>query len=368
MKKATQLARLLSIAFLLLLLAALIIAVISWMRLPRHGGQTIGRWFARADQQFSGRFSHEEIKAIELAFETMGTNALPFLLEKLTYTLSQNDLRRRELLSSLQMKRWIPQPIKDLLPNPFSGNEQNTAQQLLESMARKGIFDQPQLEKILLRPGPLGGYLDYQVLRLFERTGEKASNSAPVIARCFTSTNSGILASGLMAFVAITPSNSPHATLLRDALSAGNLRAASALPHFPKWSIPIEPFLPTLGEELCSTNSATHAEAMFALKRLKLHQQVLLPYFSKAITDPDPRFRAELLKELRTLGPTAADATPHVLAALDDTYSYVRAEAIQTLHAIHPSLRSNSELFPILKSKLDDPVEYVRDTAQKALA
>ena len=94
MKKAAQLAKLLSIAFLLFLLIAIITGVVSWMRLPRHAGQTINHWFARADQQYSGPFSHDEVKAIEFAFEKMGTNALPFLLNKIAYAHTATDQRQ----------------------------------------------------------------------------------------------------------------------------------------------------------------------------------------------------------------------------------------------------------------------------------
>jgi hypothetical protein len=367
MKKAAQLAKLLSIAFFLLLVGAIIVGIVAWALTPRYNGKTVQHWFALAEKQFTGNLSRREMDAIENAFQEMGADALPFLLEKFTLPHSVENIRRAELLFKIQNTRWIPQSIKDLLPNPFTGNEQNTAQQLLSAMARRGIFAQRELEQILLRPGPLGGYLDFQVYQLFEQMGEKASNSSPVIARAFASTNGTYHPSALQAFVAITPVDSPHATLLRDAVAGGTIRAAIALPHFAKWRLPLEPFLSSLGEELCSTNGAIHGEAMSTVKRIHLHQQVLLPYFPKAINDPDPRFRADLLKELRILRTNATPATRQVLLTLDDSYSYVRVEAIKTLHAIHPKLADQPEVLAKLKSKLTDPNEHVRETAHAAL-
>lgn len=368
MKKATQLAKLLSLALFLLLIGAIIVGIVAWVRTPRYNGKTVQHWFALAEKQFTGNFSRQEMDAIENAFQEMGASALPFLLDKFTLPHSVDNIRRAELLFKIQNSRWIPQSVKDFLPNPFTGNEQSTAQHLLSAMAKRGIFAQRQLEQILLRPGPLGGFIDYQVYRLFEQMGEKASNSSPVIARAFASTNDAYGSSALQAFVAITPPHSPHARLLRDAVAAGNLRAATALPHFPKWRLPIEPFFATLGEELCSTNGVIHGEAISTIKRLNLHRDVLLPYFARAIQDPDPRFRAALLKELRVLGDDATRAAPQVLSAVDDTYSYVRVEAIKTLHAAYHNLFDHPEAVAKLKLKLTDSNEHVRESAVSALS
>jgi hypothetical protein len=234
-------------------------------------------------------------------------------------------------------------------------------------MANRGTFAQAELEQIISRPGPLGGSVDYQVLRQFEKIGEKASNSAPIIARFFNSTNTGTQLTGLGAFVAVTPSNSPHATLLREALATEKIRAAHALPHFHKWNFSIEPFLPRLGEELCSTNSNIHSDAFMTIKRLNLQSEVILPYFARAITDPDRRYRAQLLKELRAIGPPAAETIPHILQYLDDDYSFVRVEAIKTLQALQPDLHRDPELLAKIKSKLSDPVPHVAETAQATL-
>jgi hypothetical protein len=198
--------------------------------------------------------------------------------------------------------------------------------------------------------------------------GENASNSAPVIARCFISTNDSVDSSALRAFEAITPKDSPHGKLLRDAVAAGNIRAARALSSFRKWELAIEEFLPKLGEELCSTNGAVHMEALETIKRLKVREQVLVPYLGRAITNPDPRFRAQLLKELRSVGAEAADSVPAVLVALDDPYSYVRAEAVKTLQAVQPDLQKDAEIMAKLQSKLSDPSEHVVETVQVVLA
>jgi hypothetical protein len=171
----------------------------------------------------------------------------------------------------------------------------------------------------------------------------------------------------LEAFEAITPKDSPHAMLLRDAVAAGDVRAASALPRFEKWDLPIEEFLPKLGNELCSTNGAIHMEALHTIKRLNVREEVLVPYLGKAVTDPDPRFRAELLKELRSMGAAGIDAVPAVLLALDDPYSYVRVEAVRTLRVLRPDAHEDSDIVVKLKSKLTDPNEHVVETVRAAM-
>lgn len=163
------------------------------------------------------------------------------------------------------------------------------------------------------------------------------------------------------------PKGSPHGRLFRDAVAVGDVRAARALPSFEKWDLPILEFLPTLGEELYSTNGAIHTEALHTIKRLKVHEQVLVPYFGRAMTDPDPRFRAELLKELRSMGTAAAEAVPAVLLALDDAYSYVRVEAVKTLLGVQPEAQKDPEVVAKLRLMLSDPNEHVVEMVQSVL-
>ena len=368
MKKAAQVGKILAYAMLSLLLLAIIAAAVSRARIPRYNGVSVEQWFARAEQHWwRGNFGDDETKLIQFAFERMGSNAVPFLIEKFTFVPTETDLRRDYLFQKLRAKRWIPQPIKDLLPNAYSHTARQTAHELLRALVEQSTFAQPTLEQILSRPGPTGAYLDYEILELFERMGEKASNSSPVVARCFASTNQSVDHAALRAFAAITPKGSPDSKLLREALAAGEVRASDALRFFEKWDLPMEEFFPHLGRELCSTNGMIHNDALATIKYLKLHHQVLMPSFATAMSDPDPRVRAQWLQALRTLGNAGSRAIPAVLASLDDEFSYVRVEAVQTLHALEPDLHARPEAMTKLKSMLSDPSEHVVETDREAL-
>lgn len=367
MKRAAQIARIFAYTMLSLLALAIIAGTISWARTPRYNGVTVEQWFARAELQWWRGNPDDEPKLIQFAFERMGSNAVPFLIEKFTFVPTETDLRRDYLFQKLRAKAWIPQPIKDLFPSPYSPNARQTAHELLRALVEGSIFAQPTLEQILLRPAPTGAFLDYEILELFRRMGEKASNSSPVVARCFGSTNQLVDHAALRAFAAITPKNSPESKLIREAVAAGEVRAADALRFFKKWDLSIDEFFPQLGQELCSTNGMIHEGALATIKHLKVQEQVLLPRFAAAMKNPDPRARGQLLKELRVLGKAGRSAVPAVLASLDDEYSYVRAEGVRTLQEIEADLHANAEAVTKLKSMLSDPSEHVVETVRAAL-
>jgi hypothetical protein len=194
----------------------------------------------------------------------------------------------------------------------------------------------------------------------------KASNSAPVVARFMFSTNRSVSNLAVETFAEITPPKSPHAALLVQAIEQGNVLAAKGVPILARLETDFTSLLPKLGDELCSPGYV-HSVALATYKQLNLEREVLLPRFADAMKDLDPRFRAQLLKDLSSLGEDGIPALATVIAAMDDPFYYVRAEAAKTIVALSPRGDQARAALQILQSRKDDENDYAAETIQTAL-
>jgi hypothetical protein len=231
-------------------------------------------------------------------------------------------------------------------------------------MGPAAISAQPQLEQMLGNEPDLTLYFAFDLLRGF---GLQASNSAPIVACFFSATNETVRYRALGTFSAIIPPKSPDAARLIEAIEQRHIRAAQGLPVLFRLQIDFAKLLPVLGDELCSRGNL-HSDALATCQQLRLQRKVLVPRFADAMKDPDPRFRAELLQEIRKdLIGDATSALDGVIAALNDPFSYVRAEAVKTLVEIHPRGEQLEALRQLLLSKQNDENEYVAETIQSSL-
>lgn len=230
-------------------------------------------------------------------------------------------------------------------------------------MGSDAVSAVPLLEQMIVDLEFSGRFEPFLLLR---GLGWKSSNSAPIVGRFMFSTNNSIRDNAVDTFAEITPPKSPHAALLVQAVEQGHVRAAKGLPILARLQIDFTSLIPKLGDELCSPGYS-HSAALATYKDLNLEREVLLPRFGEAMKDLDPRFRAQLLKDLSSLGAEATPALDAVIAAMNDPFYYVRAEAARTLVALNPRGDQARAALQILHSKKDDENDYVAETVQNAL-
>jgi HEAT repeat protein len=366
MKKAARIAKFIACSAALAAGIALVWTGIWWAMQPRHNGKTIHWWFAQARTRIG---TSKQSEGIETAFRAMGSEAVPFLMERLQAPDRRSD-PNRDFLPRLHQKAltssWVPVRIKKLLPAFSLGgaSDEYIAFEIFKSMGLAAISAQPLLEQMLTRSDITLGYQPFYLLRSF---GLKASNSIPVVAGLFASTNERIRSCALFAFAGITPRRSSQTTLLIQAIEQGHIRAAQGVPILFQLEVDFTRLLPKLGDELCMPGRA-HSDALATCKRLRLHRKVLVPRFAEAMKDPDPRYRSELLQELRK--DLSGDATPAldaVLKAMNDPFDYVRAEAAKTLAALKPRGDKLRAAIEILHSKKNEENKYVAEIVQGAL-
>ena len=299
-----------------------------------------------------------------MAFRGMNSNAVPFLVEQLKHAVEWPEPGLREQFQrKLRSVPWVPVGIKKLFPALPGSAGAFVAFQLLHSMGPDAVSAVPLLEQMLVDHQFSDRFEPFHLLR---GLGLKASRSAPVVGRFMFLTNNLTRDLALDTFAEITPPKSPHTALLVQAVEQGHVRAARGLPILAKLEVDFTSLIPKLGDELC-TPGYVHSAALATYKLMNLEREVLLPRFADAMKDLDPRFRAQLLKDLSALGGDANPAMETVIAALNDPFYYVRAEAAKTLVALSPRDEQARAALQILQSKKDDENPYVAETVQSAL-
>lgn len=360
MKKAARIARCIGYGALFVAFLGLAAGLIWWARQPRHEGKTIHWWFAQAHNPASPEHHQEIIKA----FRAMNSNAVPFLIEQLKHADEWPEPGLREQFQrKLQTVSWVPVGIKKLFPVVPESAGAFVAFHLLLLMGSDAVSAVPFLEQMIIDHEFSDRFEPFHLLRGF---GLKSSNSAPVVGRFMFSTNHSIRDLAVDTLAEIIPPKSPHAALLVQAVEQGHVRAAKGLPILAKLDVDFTSLIPKLGDELCSPGYL-HSAALATYKVLNLEREVLLPRFADAMKDLDPRFRAQLLKDLSALGEDANPALDTVIAAMNDPFYYVRAEAAKTLVALSPRGDQARAALEILHSKKDDENSYVAETVQSAL-
>jgi hypothetical protein len=361
--KAARIAKWIAACAAIVALIIVLWSAIWWAIQPRHAGKTIHWWFSQARIHLG---ASKENHDIQLAFRAMGSNAVPFLIERLQTPDVWSGLDLKEDLKRTLLRRdWVPNRIKKILVQPTGASGPIVAFELLKSMGSGAISAQPLLEEMLSRPDLQQHYEPFHLLRSF---GLEASNSAPVIARLFSHTNRHIRSYALSTFAAITPPGSPNTKLLLEAVRQGHIRAAEGLPilFFP-FQLDLTELLPKLGDELCMTGHF-HSDALATCRKLRLQAKVLVPRFAEAMQDPDPGYRAELLKELRKdLIPNAPSALDTVIASLNDPDATVRSEAARTLVALNPGAEKLRGVLSVIRARKLERHEYLIQTIESAL-
>jgi hypothetical protein len=326
--------------------------VIWWTRIPRFEGRTMYQWFDGVDFESGPRAWQRTTSA----FVMMGTNALPFLFDRLE---GIKPPPKQDLFLSLINHRLVPVSVRMMLgPRALGFDERYRAFSILQSVSLKGSAAHQRLEQIL--EANTNG--SYYALELIRKLGPSASNSVPAVARCL-STNGAVGLVALSAFAEITPVRSPHLELLREAIRLRQVHAGRALPVLKNLEGRYDDLLPFLGEELCATNASVNTTALRTCGEMGVDREVLLPQFASAMKHPDSRYRALLLQRVRKLEVLGTKVFATAEAALDDEFYYVRAEAARTLGAMGALAQS---ALPRLKARESDSNAEVAEAAANA--
>jgi hypothetical protein len=130
-----------------------VIVVLFWRRIngPAYEGRTVEQWFklyhASRDYTSSQHLKPDpdELKLVKSAFRRMGTNAVPFLVGRITRYLGYSSLE----LWRFKYRRKIPQTLSGLLPMPVSKNSEASSAANVLSALVKPPGEMPRLKEML---------------------------------------------------------------------------------------------------------------------------------------------------------------------------------------------------------------------------
>jgi hypothetical protein len=348
--------------WLFLALSCLVIAraVISRLRLPKFEGKSVRYWFNEDIDLHLGHFDLDRERRIYAAFQGMGADAAPFLVEQIRVW----DPKARfpwNGLSKIQRPNFLARAVRDEI-NDLRARDDQRFIRATDRLARLG-------SKVASVQAPLGKSLSEvpdmakrEVLHLFWLMGPAGSNSVGVVARCFYNKDSSIRNEAVSAFEAIAPAGSPDLELLRKAVAERRVRAARGISTLARSNGQFADLLPILGEEL-STNSANKLEALQVANQLKADRTALIDPLMNALQDGDPRCRAAVLKTMQTLDRAQDRWVDAVADLLNDEYAYVRTEAARALAHAGPNARKT---LPRLQQHENDASEEMRAAVQEA--
>ena len=103
------------------------------------------------------------------------------------------------------------------------------------------------------------------------------------------------------------------------------------------------PAVQVLLASLANTNPIVKRATIFALGRLKLEPELVLPALATNLNQADPRRRFEVVDMIKGFGPQQNNpALPELLQALNDSNWGVRHEVTNALEKIAPEVLTNT--------------------------
>ena len=275
----------LSIAFLVVLLAGIIVAIGSrfYRREPEYQGKKLTAWLAEVENRDDWRFADQE--KVRKAVKQFGTNAIPFLLE----TLEAEDAEVKGKVAG-----WLNRTF-GLKINFQSPDE-------LRDQARFGFL----------------------VL------GRDAEAAIPALALALTNQNENLAFAAGECLWAIDSTNCVPAlvSVLTNANRRVQDQVASVLRRMGGKATAAGPILLTRVDD---ENSRPRWPVMFALANIGFEPQTVVPIASRWLTDTNWSVRASAAGCLASLGPAAVSATLPLKVAAQDTNKMVRTFAARAL-------------------------------------
>src|SRR5688500_16536 len=244
---------------LVLLVGAIVWAVLVDLKLPRTGGRNVRQWYEEAARLESEARPPAWRRQVHKAFQVMGMSAVPHLLDQLEAVVpepSGAELPRKR--GTLKGDTRLPLWIRKLMPSLVDPSPALCADLFAE--IGTNAVRAPGIETRLA--ALLSKWPESQqssLLQIYRSLGTGASNSAPIVATCFASTNEWNQMLALAAFDAISPAGSPALQLLRDAALNRSVQCSAAIRILKSHEARVDDLLPILGEELIR-NQGRHQE------------------------------------------------------------------------------------------------------------
>jgi hypothetical protein len=351
----------------LLLVGAVIWAALADWKLPRANGRNVRQWYEEALRLESETRPPALRAQMHEAFQIMGASAVPFLLDQLEATETDpggGQWRRWRGPRSLRDDPRVPRWIRKLLPMPLDPSP-NTFADLFADIGTDGL-KAPKMETRLA--ALLSKWPEWQrgsVLQIYRSLRTGASNSAPLVATYFASTNEWNQMLSLAAFDAITPPGSPALLLLHHAALNRSVQSSAAIRILKSHEARFDDLLPILGEELIRDRGRQQEAALATIDWLRPGNGYENLRLAQALKDKEPRFRALVLKTIRHCGTNAASLAPDVQRCLNDEFYFVRAEAAKTLSNL--GVASPAIIESLARSETDQNAD-VSEAAREARA
>ena len=256
---------------------------VSQPREPSFEGRSLSSWL--------DDFSYDDTNLTsqaEIAVRRMGTNAIPFLLDILTYQESPGRKKLRQITEKLPM--WL---------HFFARN------------SMQGV----QAGKAMNALGPLAAPV-FPVLTNLFYNGKTVTAGIAL---------AGIGQNGVLFLVNALTNQDLNARFYgTSALALGNARSDFDI------------VIPVLVQALLSTNSSARSMAAMSLGSLRQMPEITVPALMENFDDPNGTLRAYVIISLGQFGTDAKRAVPLLLEARKDPDEDIRELAEQALQKISP--------------------------------
>ncbi|MDB6018426.1 MAG: putative lyase [Pedosphaera sp.] len=301
-----------------ILIAILLVAVVGGIALellqPREPSYQRKRWSDwLKDYHIEDGLYGPQPKADE-AMRHMGTNVIPFLLQR----LRANDSKAKTWLMGLEARQSVIR-----LHLSHAEDDYWKVEQAFKALGPLGKPAVPELIELAHGPHGIG----------FELVGDYAGGAL-----------TGIGAESISAIKG----------LLADKSSIARARAAISLGQMGGVA---EPALTNLMEGLKDIDAYVRLQAARALGAIGKQPMLVVPALVESLKDPSSGVRSAAVISLGAFGDEAA--TTALLTALADPDDKVRAAALSTLKSIAPELAAKQTVRTRIRD-LKDPSPYVR--------
>lgn len=260
-------------------------------REPRYEGRSLGSWL----DDFSSGNSNETYQA-GIAVRRMGTNAIPFLLDILSYKESPAHKRLRQFTEKL--------------PNWLHILERDSSHNIAAAEAMNALG--PMVEPV------------YPTLTNLFHNGKPTTAGIAL---------AGIGQKGVLFLVNAMTNQNVSVSFHNTAA----LALASARSDF-------DMVVPALIQVLQTASSSARSIAAMSLGTLHHKPEIAVPALIESLNDPNDTLRAYAIFALGEFGPQAVASVPMLLQAINDKDSTVRMRSKEALQKISPDLLNDQKV------------------------
>jgi HEAT repeat protein len=345
---------------ILLAVSALVLIILGWhfygqSREPKYAGKSVSYWFRQYYRSSSqgGRFDPDLNREAGEALNSLGTNAIPYLLEQ-AFVTKRDSAMRTNLHRVMRMF-----PVDWNIPTFVSWNViRSEAAMAIREIRPPARLILPTLEKSLAKTNS-ASYL--QALFLLGCVGEDAEKGVPHLLTAFKARDPGTRGLALQSLYWIGPHAVAAAPELLNMFEVAGYRMdlVRTLGAMGSNSAPALPKLKALFEK--ETNWNSRCLLAGTLVRIDAGQTEALSFLTNALTSPRSGSNPwSITYQLGEIGPGGLPALPALLEALRGTNLTLWTHIPYALKKIGVA---PEVYFPILEEKLKSDDETARYNA-----